>query len=212
MPNYGSLDHVKKMLRPNETTSYGADIDTRLTVIQKAVSRRMEQELYGTLGAPVSDTTQLIYAGPEPTLILPIPARVITSVTVNGTVSGGTVTGGTDYPASLWAHDPVDAYGRIRGLRLLSGLGWGVASPAGTPLTPVAIVGDFTDTDDDGEVPDDVEYAANLLILRHFQRENTGVAGVSGEDGGFSPPLDPWKDPFVKGVIARYRVRRVAGF
>lgn len=212
MPDYGSVDQVKTMLRPNEATAYGADIDTRLTAIRKAVSRTLEHKLYGTLGAPVADTTQIVYAGPNPTMILPIPARSIASVTVGGTVDGGTVTDGTDYPSTMWAHDPVDTQGRILGLRLLSGGYWGVASPAGTPLTPIAIVGDFTDTGADGTVPDDVTYAANLLILRTFQRENTGVAGVSGEDGTFTPPADPWKDPLVKSVIERYRVQRVPGF
>jgi hypothetical protein len=212
MPDYGSTDHVKKMLRPNEATAYGADIDARLGAIQKAVSRRLEQELFGTLGATVADTTQIVYAGPYSTLALPIPARAITSVEVGGTVTGGTVTGGLALTSAEWAHDPVDVNGRILGLRLLSGGGWGVANYAGTPLTPVKIVGDFVSSDDDAGVPDDVTYAANLLILRTFQRENTGVAGVSGEDGTFTPPSDPWKDPMVKGVIAQYRVPRVPGF
>lgn len=212
MPDYGAVVHVKKMLRPNEATAYGADIDDRLAAVQKAVSRRLERELFGTVGAPVPDTTQIVYAGPYPTLVLPVPARAITSVTVDGTVTGGTVTGGTAITSAEYAHDPVDPYGRVLGLRLLSGGSWGVASAAGTPLTPVVVVGDFTDTGEDATVPDDVTYAANLLILRTFQRENTGVAGVSGEDGSFSPPLDPWKDPFVKGVIAQYRVPRVPGF
>lgn len=212
MVDYGSTTTVKQMMRPSEATSYGADIDARLVAIQKAVSRRLDQEMLVTFGAPVTDTTEIVYAGPGSALILPVPVRTVTSITTGGTVTAGTVTGGTVITSTEYAYDPIDAQGRILGLRLLSGGHWGVADASGVPLTPVVIVGDFTDTDDDSAVPDDVTYIANLLILRTFQRENTGVAGVSGEDGTFTPPSDPWKDPMVKGVIAYYRGPRVPGF
>jgi hypothetical protein len=212
MPDYGDIAQVKKMYRPTENTAYGADIDARLTAIQKAISRDLEYKLFGTIGAPITDTTQLVYAGPYASLILPIPARAITSVTVGGTISGSTITNGTLYTPDMFAFDPIDQQGRILGLRLVSGSGWGWSAPDGTPLVPVQIVGDFTDSDNDTTVPDDVTYAANLLILRTFQRETTGVAGVSGEDGTFAPPSNPWNDPIVKDVIARYRVPRVPGF
>lgn len=211
MADYGSTAAVLSMLRPNETASYGADITARLAAIQKAVSRRLEWELRGSLGAVAGDTTRTVYAGPSPTLILPVPARTITSVTVGGLVSGSTVTGGTLYPASTLAYDPIDEQGRILGIRLQSGTLWGYADADGTPLTPVVIVGDFTDTDL-VTVPDDVTYAANLAIMRTFQAEQTGVGGVSGPDGTFQPVRDPFKDPFIKGVIERYRVQRVPGF
>lgn len=197
MAEYGDLSTVKMMLRPNETTVYGSDIDARLALIQKAISVRLEQEL----GWDRSDTTVTVYAGSGPVLMLPTPARSIASVTVAGTA----------YDAALWESYPVDVRGRILGLRLLSELNWGLFGAWGTPLIPVVIAGDFDIPNSGDAVPADVTYAANVLIQRTFQRENTGVAGVSGEDG-FHPPLDPWKDPTVKGVIARYRVTQLASF
>lgn len=208
MPDYGVIDDVKMMLRPNEATSYGADIDARLTLIQKAVSRRLEHEL----GWDRADTTVTLYTGGGSVLMLPTPARSITSVTVGGTVSGNVITGGTVSPASDWEHYPVDALGRILGLRLVSGWDWGVWSATGAPLTPVVIAGDFDVPNAGDDVPDDVTYAANLLILRTFQRENTGVAGVSGEDGSFQAPLNPWNDPMVTDLLKRYRVVQLASF
>lgn len=208
MADYGVIDDVKMMLRPNEATAYGADIDARLTMIQKAVSRRLEHEL----GWDRADDTMTIYAGAGSVLILPTPARSITSVTVGGVVAGDIITDGTVYPSSSWEHYPVDTAGRILGLRLVSGWNWGTISGYGAPLTPVVVVGDFDVPNSGDDVPDDVTYAANLLILRTFQRENTGVAGVSGEDGSFQPPLNPWNDPMVKDLLNRYRVVSLASF
>lgn len=207
MALYGSLSHVQSMLRPNETTAYGADITARLTLIRAAVSAQIEADLGRSFGEPATDTTELIWAGASDILLLPRPARSITTVTVGGTVAGGTMTGGTAYANTLWTYAPFDPDdGTIYGLRLLSGGWWGTTTVYGTPGTPVQIVGDFSDTDDDNTVPDDLTYAANLLILRTLQRESTGVAGVSGEDGSFQPPLDPWKDPTVRRILDRYRI------
>jgi hypothetical protein len=207
MALYGSLSHVQSMLRPNESTAYGADISDRLALIQAAISAQIEADLGRTFGETATDTTELVWAGASDVLLLPRPARSITSVTVGGSVSGGTMTGGTAYASNLWTFSPFDADDEtIYGLRLLSGGWWGTTTLYGTPTTPVAIVGDFSDTDSDATVPDDITYAANLLILRTLQRESTGVAGVSGEDGTFQPPLDPWKDPTVRRILDQYRI------
>ena len=207
MPLYGSLAAVTSMMRPNETTAYGADITARLTAIRAAVSAQLESKLGRTFGAIAADTSVLIWAGSSDILLLPRPARSITSVTVAGTVTAGTMTGGTAYATNLWTFAPYDVDDAlIYGLRLLSGGWWGSSTISGYPSVPVVVVGDFTDTDDDATVPDDVTYAANVLILRTLQRESTGVAGVSGEDGSFQSPLDPWNDPIVRRAIDRYRL------
>lgn len=207
MPLYGDLDHVKSMLRPNETTVYGADIDARLALIRQLISAGIENELGRSFGAAVPDTTEIVWGGASDLLLLDRPARAVTSVTVAGTVTGGTVTGGTPYASTLWTFSPYDGTsGLIYGLRLLSGGWWGGVTGAGHPGTPVVVVGDFSDSDNDATVPAEISYIANLLILRTFQRENTGVAGVSGDDGTFSPPLNPWKDPNVVRVLDQYRI------
>lgn len=208
MTLYGSLDAIKAKLQPTVTTEWSADDDANLTSIRAAVSAAIEDELGRSFGAPVADTTVIAYAGPYPTLVLPTRARSITSVEVGGTVDGGTVTGGTAYASSLWAHDPVDLSGNILGLRLLSGGWWGSSDAAGTPLTPVKIVGDFSDTDDDADVPDEITEAANFLIAETYKYQHASPAGFTGSDGATVPIRDPWKDPLVARTFAKWRVGR----
>jgi len=208
MALYGDIAHVKKLLRPNETTAFGTDVDDRLSLIQKAVSARLEFEIGGSFGGTQSDSTMIVWGGASPILLLPVPARSITSVVTGITVSGNTASGGTTLPSSEYVYDPVDSEGRILGLRLNSNGNWGVTDNGGKALTPIKITADFTSTDFT-TVPDDITYIANLLILRTFQLEMVGIEGVMGPEGGFTPPRDPWQDPLVRKTIERYRVRRV---
>jgi hypothetical protein len=195
MALYGDLDHVKKLLAASGT-SYDASHDARLTAIQAAVSAAIEEDLGRTFGAAVTDTTLLFWGGDSDVLLLPTPARAITTVTVGGTVAGGVMTGGTEYTDDLWSHHIVDEDGLIYAIRLLSGGWWGA-------YEPVTITGDFADTDDDAEVPDDLTYAANRLIAETFKSENLPIVTLDGE---IVPRRDPWSDPIIKGILARYRV------
>jgi hypothetical protein len=203
MPQYGDLDHVRKLLRPTATDDLGADDEARLTKIQIAISELLEYELGRTFGVPATDTTVTAWAGPGDVLLLPRPARAITSVTVGGTVAGGTVTGGTVLADDYWAHHFVDVdTGFIGGLRMLSGGWWG----GRLYTTPVVIVGDFSDSDDDTTIPADLQYAVSWIIAERFKQESASPAGFIGPDGAVMPFRDLFKDEFVKPILARYRV------
>lgn len=210
----GDVETVKKMIAASGTT-FNANHDDRLLAIQLAVSAALEYELGArTFGSVVSDTTEILYAGDSPVLLFTRPARAITSVTVGGTITGGTVADGSELASSYWAHDPIAwDTGLILGLRLLGG-NWGYSDAAGRPLTPVTVVGDFIDSDDDAVIPDDVAYAANYLISEQFKKENAGPSGFTGPDGSVMPIRDAWKDPLITRVIAKYRVgaRKVPTF
>lgn len=206
MAIYGSIEAVKQMLRPEDDSTFGDDEDDRLEAIQQAVSSALEQKLDGrTFGAPVADTTKLVYAGPFSTLLLPIPARSITSVTWNPTIAGGVITGGEAWASSLWEHTLVNRYGEIGGLRLLSGGYWGESNAFGQPITPVKIVGDFVDSDADASVPDEITYAVNFLIAEEFKNQNAGPGGSIGPDGNVIYPRNPWKNTLVVEAMNKYR-------
>ncbi len=195
MTLYGDLDHVKRMLRPDGTTSFNADDDVRLALIQTAVSAAMEQRVGRAFGATAEDTTHLLYAGRSSVLLLPVPARSITSVTVDGVLIA----------ADRYVPDPVDfATGLIWGLRLLSWGSWGWIDPVNRPTMPVEIVGDFTDSDDDAVIPDDVQYVANFLIAERYKIEGASPAGFTGPDGAVVPIRNAWTDPLVKAVLDKY--------
>jgi hypothetical protein len=202
----GDLDHVKRMLRPSTSTDFGVDVDERLEAIQVAVSAILEETMGRSFGSETADTTVIVYGGYSPILILPTPARSITSVTVGGTVTGGTVTGGSVYTTSHYAHWNMDTQtGAIHGLRLISGGNWGYTDIHNRPLVPVVVVGDFTSTDSDAIIPDDVQYCANFLIAERFKMESASPAGYIGPDGMTIPIRDAWKDPMVVKIIDRYR-------
>jgi hypothetical protein len=201
----GDLDHVEKMLRATVGSDLGDDVTDRLSLIRAAISARLEDLCGRTFGSPVEDTTEIVWAGPFETILLPRPARSITSVTSGGTVSGTTYTGGSAITG--FAYAPYDAQrGLIYGLTRTTGSWWAWGDPYGAygARQPVEIVGDFSDSDADSDVPDDVTYAANLLIAEQFKRENASPAGFSGPTGDVIPMRDPWNDPFVKQVIERY--------
>lgn len=203
MPQYGDLDHVRKLLRPTAGDDLGADDEARLTKIQVAISELLEYELGRSFGVPAVDSTVTVWAGPGSVLVLPVPARAITSVTVGGTVAGGTVTDGTLLDDDYWAHHFVDPQtGLISGVRLLSGGDWSDV----LYTTPVVIVGDFSSTDDDATIPADLQYAVSWMIAERFKQESASPAGFLGPDGVVAPLRKLFDDEFVKPILARYRM------
>jgi hypothetical protein len=207
MPEYGDIEAVKNMLKHSQLTTFSEDADESLTAIQKAVSRALEYELGRTFGAPAGDETVILYAGIGDTLLLPRPARAITTVSVGGNVAGGVVTGGTLFPSDRWEHYPVGQDGLIYGIRLIGGGWWGYDDPSGNPRVPVVILADFANTDADAEVPDDVTYAVNYLIAERYKLEQASPAGFTGPDGATVPIRNAFKDPFVTMTLERYRAK-----
>lgn len=212
MTLYGDLDHVKKMIRPDDVASLGTDVDDRLEAIQAAASLALEEKLGRTFGSPVSDVAEVHWIGPYDTLVLNRPARSITSIQYGGTMSGDTMTGGqTVLAADLYnvVRDPYTGF--IYSIRNAKSAVWSwYADPPyyqTNGKTPVVVTADFADTDNDANVPDDITYAANLLMLRLFQLETASPAGFTGPDGATVPARDPWKDPAVKAVVDKYSIR-----
>jgi hypothetical protein len=205
MPIYGDIEAVKRMLRPTDDSVFGDDEDARLEEIQQAVSSAIERKLRRSFGVPAVDTTKLVWGGPFDTLILPVPARSITSVTWNPIIAGGVATGGQVFTSDRYAYDPQDSRtGEIMGLRLLSGL-WGWRGPHGRPAVPVQIIGDFVDSDDDATVPDEITYAVNYLIAETFKNQNAGPGGGIGPDGNVIYPRNPWKDTLVVTALEKHQ-------
>lgn len=209
MPTYGDLDHCAKMLRATETWDLGNDITDRLEVIQAAVSLQLEDACGRTWGEPVSNTSVLQWVGPYDTLILNTPARSIVSITTGGTVSGSTMTGGTVTLAADLANRFMSSDGLIYGISY-GGVTWpsDVHYSGYTSRIPVVVTGDFADSDNDEDVPADVEYAANFLIVELYKQENASPAGFTGPDGSVMPIRNPWKNETVTRVIEKYSLRR----
>ena len=215
MTLYGSIDHVKKMLRQDEYSTFGDDLTDRLEMIQAAISLDIEERTGRVFGATATDVSELHWVGPYDTLTLNRPARAITSITYGGTVSGSTMTGGTTTLAADLYNTIVDKNGYIYAIAATGTGMWSwydfptYSVFTDQPRTPVVVTADYIDTDDDLLVPADVTYAANLLILKTFQIETASPAGFTGPEG-IVPITDPWRIPSVKAMIDKYKVHKVA--
>jgi hypothetical protein len=211
MPVYGDIDTVTKMLRPDEYSTYQDDITDRLTSIQAAISLDLEYKLGRTFGVVAADTSELHWVGPYDTLVLNKPARSVTSITYGGTLSGSTMTGGTTTLAADLYNVITDPYtGYIYAIANAAGGMWDWYAPSyltGGARTPVVVTADYVETDNDTDVPADITYAANILILKMFQIEMASPAGFYGIDGATVPITDPWKHPSVKAVLDKYGVK-----
>lgn len=209
MPLYGDVDQCKIMLRATEGAELGDDITARLTAIQAAISLQLEEECGRTWGEPVSDTSRLMWAtAGSGILVLDVPARSITSIRTGGDLAGSTMTGGDVTLAADLSNRFMSHQGLIYGITAASNGWWPYWQTTSRGRYPVLVTGDFADTDNDADVPADVTYAANVLIVDHFKMETASPAGFTGPDGATVPIRNPWHHPAVKGVIEKYSLRR----
>jgi hypothetical protein len=196
---YGSIDTVKKMLRATEGATFGDDADLRLTALKKHASRIIEHETGRVFGvdADATPTTEYVVApGVSPILILPRAIRTVTSVTEGGSWDGSDYAGGSLLATSYYRPTYRMATGEYGALVRPGGSFW-----SGT----VKVVGVWEDADSDTDVPDDITYAANVMIAEWFKVERASPAGFTGPDGATVPVRKVLADERVKTVLAYYR-------
>ena len=205
MALYGSIEQVKKMLRPVETATFGADADARLTELRKVISAQIEEETGRVFGGSATATLRTVdgpVAVADDVLLLPTPVRSVTSVAIVGT--NPATLPGTDWV--LWMPDRRGGYHAL--LRIANGY-W----PARNGIDRIAVTAVWGDAETGGDVPDDVTYVANYLIAEHFKIEQASPAGFTGPDGATVPVSDPWKKPIVVKVLRKYgAASRFVGF
>lgn len=206
---YGDVALITKMLRAMPAHEVGEDVGARITALNLAVSLALEEECQRTWGAPVADTSEIVWVGPYDTIVLPRPARAITSITYGGTLAGSTMTGGTTVLASSLYWTAVDRNGLIYMLKNVNTAVWSWHANAqytrSDVRTPVVVTGDFVSSDNDTNVPDDVKYAASYMIVERLKVEKASLFGAVGPDGDVAPVRDVFADPLLKRVIDKYR-------
>ena len=197
---YADTALVLKMLRSDPDADLGPDVDARIAAIDKAISLALEDYCGCTWGQSTADTTVLHWVAPGDMILLSSPARSITSITTGGTVTGSTMTGGTTSTETINAI--VNNTGLIYAITLDGWTGW-----AEGEVVPVAVTGDFSTTDDDDAVPDDLTYVASYLVAEQYKKELTNGAGFMGPDG-IVPLRNAWKDELVQRTLAKYSTKR----
>ena len=194
MADYGNLDAIKRMLAATGTT-WDANAEARLSELNTALSRLLEDVLGRTFGQPGPDVTRLLYGKAADQLVLPVPMWSVSAITVGGTVAAGIMTGGTVLTADAWTPCITDYAGQIYALNLYGGI-WAMG-------LGVNVTGQWCDVDQDDEPPVDLVMAANILTVETYKTQNLPVIT---DDGILVPRRDPWLDPFVRKVIERYQI------
>lgn len=212
MPVYGDPAHVLKLIRATEGSDPGADVLDRIDMLNAAISAALEEECERTWGVPTANTTHIVWVGPADTIVLPEPARSITSVTYGGTLTGSTMTGGTTVLATDLYYPIVDRNGLILAIRGTGSNVWWwnwelVNSPSGT--IPVLVTGDFVSSDDDATVPDDITYIVTYMIAERLKVEKASPFGAIGPDGTVAPLRDVFGDPLVRRIVDKYKHQSV---
>jgi hypothetical protein len=207
---YGDPALIRKMIRAVPSMETDEDVDARIAALNSAVSSALEEACERTWGTPVADTTEIVWVGPGDTIVLPRPARTITSITYGGTVTGATMTGGTVVDDSELYYPIVDRNGLVYAIRSNTASvwwwNWAYLTPSAYyPQTPVAITGDFTSSDNDTTVPEDITYIASYMVVERLKVEKSSTSFGIGPAGEIVPVRDVFNDPLVKKIIDKYR-------
>lgn len=213
MALYGEQASVQKILRGSPSATLSADFAGKFEEAQVIVSSTLEQLIGRSFGDGAQTASErILWIGADGTLLLPVPARSISSILVNGYYDGTAYLDGVAIDRRYWLTDPIDRYGNILGVRLATGGAWGVTGRYGRPSTPIAVTAVWTDLADEVDPPDDITAIANYLIAERIKAQAAGASGVIGPDGSITPIRNPWKDWAVIQIIDKYRVNPTIAF
>lgn len=215
MAALGDQDSVQAILRGSPSITLNADFAAKFSAAQRLVTTYFEQAIgrpFGDGAAIVSD--RIVYAGGSTTLLLPIPARSITGIQWLGVWDGAAYIGGSSLAAGDWIADPVDRFGNILGIRNYFGQLWGISDRFGRPVSPLLVSGIWSDdsAEDGSSIPADITEAANYCIAERYKAMTASPAGFVGPDGTVVPIRNPFNDPAVKQVIAKYQTINTLAF
>ena len=210
MTAYGDDNTVATMLEPSTNSGFSEVLTTRIAAMREVVSRLIDEETGRSWGTAGTSETRVIRTRPYLNgnlLILPVPARTVTAITVNTTDEAGVITDGTLLTSSQWTIGLTDNEGNITALQIGSRYwpgGWYVYPyPA---FGTVTITGTWADTGADTDVPAEINWACNYITAKSIAEEQASPAGFVGSDGSVVPIRNPWSDPKVKKILRKYEL------
>lgn len=203
----GDLDAVERNLRAVPGSSLNVDALARLVDIQPAVTAYIEAKTGRSFGDGSAEDSIAVSAprrndivgtfGASSILVLPQAVRAISRVAVNPEWTGTGWTGGVTVEPSAYRPTFLTRSGDAMALESVSGEPW---------LGRYMITGIFENTDGDTEIPEDIQYVANLLIGEQFKYEQTSTAAVAGPEGQTLPVKNVYKNPIVDAILDQYAV------
>jgi hypothetical protein len=194
MATYASLARVKQIIDAT-TEPDTATFDALNEVASRELDRACAVTSFDPDAAPGSITIRQgdlcgAPCGSSPCLVLPIPVRTITSVTIDGVAT-------TDYRPIY-----VDLAGRAHGLEATGATVWyGEIVVTGDVGSGAALDGEGT-----AATPAEIVEAASVIVAGYLRKDRAADGEVSGPEGLTFRPGNPWNDERVKRAIVRYRV------
>ena len=210
MTAYGDDNTVATMLEPSTNSGFSEVLTTRIAAMREVVSRLIDEETgrsWGTAGTSETRTLRWTYTGGG-LILLSVPARTVTAITVNTTDQAGVVSGGTVLPSTHWTIGLTDAEGNITALRIGTGSwysGWWY-TPAWPSYGTITVTGIWADTGVDTDIPAEINWACNYITAKSIAEEQASPAGFVGSDGAVVPIRNPWSDPKVKKILRKYEL------
>lgn len=196
MVAYGDTATIANMLKSSTTDGFSGALTDRIEQLREVVSRQLDRKLgrtFGVVGVPSMRVLTRRYG--SDTLFLPVPARTVESVTSSLVVEGGVPSGGYLLDDASWTVGLRDDEGNA--VTLLT---------AGYWSGYVGVTAVWADESTTTEIPAEIDWATNYLVMRSIQTEQTSIAGVSNELGLVTPPIDAWSNPIVRNVVDGYRL------
>ena len=213
MTAYGDDDTVATMLEPSTNSGFSEVLTTRIAAMREVVSRLIDEETGRSWGTAGTSETRVIRTRPYLNgnlLILPVPARTVTAITVNTTDEAGVITDGTLLTSSQWTIGLTDNEGNITALQIggayWNGSYWSGWGNAWLSYGTITVTGIWADTGTDTDIPAEINWACNYITAKSIAEEQASPAGFVGSDGSVVPIRNPWSDPKVKKILRKYEL------
>lgn len=193
MAVYGSAEGVQALMIPAPGATLAADQLARVPDVLAAVSAAIERETGVVFGAPTPESV-VVDAEPGATLWLPKPVRSVAGIAYQPLWGGSAWSGGEAVLAPNYRLSGRTEAGAYRTIDALGGAWHG----------RYVVTGLWADTTD--AVPDEIDYVANYVAAEVMKKLQAGPAGFTGSDGVTVPLRNPFKEPEIRAVLARWRV------
>lgn len=200
MSSYTDLVRAKLELGLSDAVDGDDDDITLLGEIDVEISRLFELKcgrVWGGSGSATAKTVDGAAAGWSDVLMLPVPARSITSVAIVG-----------DSPETLASDDWVlwlgTREGDYKAIKRIDG-GW---FPRRNGIDRVTVTGVWSDTASGVSVPAEIQDACTFVVVETFRQRKSSPSGELGPDGLTIRPRNPWNYQNVIEAIDKYKAAR----
>lgn len=200
MSSYTDLVRAKLELGLSDAVDGDDDDITLLGEIDVEISRLFELKcgrVWGGSGSATAKTVDGAAAGWSDVLMLPVPARSITSVAIVGDAAETLTT--DDWVAWLGTRE-----GDYKAVKRIDG---GVF-PRRNGIDRVTVTAVWSDVASGATLPAEIQDACTFVVVETFRQRKSSPSGELGPDGLTIRPRNPWNYQNVIEAIDKYKAAR----